>query len=385
MCYNRVIHAERGMFVSYQSLAPKKERQSNLELLRIIAMFMVVIYHFAERMSGGGVTFEPSQITFNSIALRILASFGNTGNSIFVLLSGYFLVRSTFNLRRLLRLWAEVFFYSALIGVVFMAGGRSVTARDLYLTFAPTLSLQYWFFTCYITFYFFVPFLNRLILSLERAAFRRLNILMFVFFSLLQTILPNGFGSFGLMAMFFLLYCLAAYVRLYPDAVGVFDRPWRCFAAAAAILLFRAAYLCLCARFGGRFSFLYPNRFDAMSSLPQLLFSLLLFLGFLRLRMPCIRVVNTIASACFGVYIIHFNHFLRDGLWRWMSGVLHLADTPALLPLLVLGALAVYGVCTLIDLARQRFIEPLYMRLIDRVPPVRRELEKAQERCKAKT
>ena len=42
------------MFVSYQSLAPKKERQSNLELLRIIAMFMVVIYHFAERMSGGG-------------------------------------------------------------------------------------------------------------------------------------------------------------------------------------------------------------------------------------------------------------------------------------------------------------------------------------------
>mgnify|MGYP000218116417 CR=1 FL=1 len=370
--------------MSHQSLAPKKERQSNLELLRIIAMFMVVIYHFAERMSGG-VTFEPSQITFNSIAVRILASFGNTGNNLFVLVCGYFLVRSSFKLRHALRLWAEVFFYSALIGVIFLACGRGLTGRTLYLTFAPFLSLQYWFFTCYITFYFFVPFLNRLILSLERAAFRRLNILMFVFFSLFNTVLPGSFGSFSSLAMFFLLYCLAAYVRLYPDAVGVFDRPWRCFAAAAAILLFRAAYLCLCARFGDRFSFLRPDRFNAMASVPQLLFSLLLFLGFLHLRMPRVRVVNTIASACFGVYIIHFNHFLRDGLWHWMSGVLHLADTPALLPLLALGALAVYGVCTLIDLARQRFIEPLYMRLIDRVPPVRRELEKAQERCKAKT
>ena len=133
--------------MSHQSLAPKKERQSNLELLRIIAMFMVVIYHFAERMSGG-VTFEPSQITFNSIAVRILASFGNTGNNLFVLVCGYFLVRSSFKLRHALRLWAEVFFYSALIGVIFLACGRGLTGRTLYLSFAPFLSLQYWFFTC---------------------------------------------------------------------------------------------------------------------------------------------------------------------------------------------------------------------------------------------
>lgn len=49
---------------------------------------------------------------------------GDLGNSLFVLISGYFMVESAFRLRRVLRLWAEVFFYSLLFAALAGARGR---------------------------------------------------------------------------------------------------------------------------------------------------------------------------------------------------------------------------------------------------------------------
>ena len=46
----------------------------------------------------------------------------------------------------------------------------------------------------------------------------------------------------------------------------------------------------------------------------------------------------------------------------------------------VFWALAIFAACAAADLLRQRFLEPLWLRLIDRLPPVRRELA-AKERA----
>lgn len=355
-----------------QCAAPRRaERQSNMELLRIVAMLLVVIFHAACALD---VSIPEGEFSVAHFFLRLCYAAGDLGNSLFILISGHFLVRSAFSLRRVLRLWAQALFYSLLLGALALAAGRHFSAREALQVVAPVLSNSYWFITGYIAFSFFIPFLNRLFAGLERREFKRLLAAMFVVFSLLPTVAPGGFVRFTKLTMFFFLYSLAAYLRLYPDAAGAFARPWRCFAAAAALVALLLGYYALCFRFGGRFSFLRLDRFDHMSALPQVGLSLLLFLGFRGLRVPRLRPVNAVASACLGVFLIHYNYAWRDRIWEWLAAVPPLAALP--LPMFLLTAAAlVYAACTALDLLRQKAVEPLYMRLIDRIPPVRRELE----------
>ena len=54
----------------------------------------------------------------------------------------------------------------------------------------------------------------------------------------------------------------------------------------------------------------------------------------------------------------------------------------AIIPCLLLAVVLVYALCTLLELLRLRFVEPVCMRLIDRIPPVRRELGKGRAALK---
>lgn len=78
-----------------------KQRASNMELLRIAAMFMIIIFHIylhnivpqvseqSESYPYFGVPAFSSRIAL----LSVFRSFGATGNDIFILISGYFMAR----------------------------------------------------------------------------------------------------------------------------------------------------------------------------------------------------------------------------------------------------------------------------------------------------
>ena len=64
-------------------------RKSNFELLRIIAMLMIMGSHFA---CHSGFLFPNSSITVNRLWIQFLTIGGKLGVDIFVLISGYFLI-----------------------------------------------------------------------------------------------------------------------------------------------------------------------------------------------------------------------------------------------------------------------------------------------------
>ena len=81
----------------------KKTRSSNIELLRIIAMFMIVLYHIVYHCVVVQLT-NPASMgrtvidTFNHptfykelLMLNSIQTFGIIGNAIFILISGYFM------------------------------------------------------------------------------------------------------------------------------------------------------------------------------------------------------------------------------------------------------------------------------------------------------
>ena len=72
-----------------------KERSSNIEVLRIIAMLLIVMHHYSLHSN---LLFEPTSIQLNHIFIQILQVGGKVGVAIFVLIMGYFSVYSGYSI-----------------------------------------------------------------------------------------------------------------------------------------------------------------------------------------------------------------------------------------------------------------------------------------------
>lgn len=91
-----------------------KHRDWRFELLRIIAMFLIVATHFYAADNWSIHTDPNLSRTWASAAHDSLAMFGQIGVSFFILISAYFLAFNKKNpVPRLIRLWIQIFIYSA--------------------------------------------------------------------------------------------------------------------------------------------------------------------------------------------------------------------------------------------------------------------------------
>lgn len=95
-----------------------KNRKSNFELLRIVAMLMIVLHHvMVHGVLEGGIKTNLTATGFLSVGL---ASGGKIGVMIFMLMTGYFLVnKREVNKKSMGVLWIQVFTYSFGIYVAF--------------------------------------------------------------------------------------------------------------------------------------------------------------------------------------------------------------------------------------------------------------------------
>jgi hypothetical protein len=93
----------------------------------------------------------------------------------------------------------------------------------------------------------------------------------------------------------------------------------------------------------------------------------LLFAGFLRIRIRPGRLINTVASAMFGVYLIHDHPYVRYFLWLDLfHNMDHIADP--LLFFLFLGEVSVIlAACTVIELLRIHLLERKYLPAVQRL------------------
>ena len=71
---------------------PSKQRDSNLELFRIIAMFLIVAHHYVVNsgltLPEGPLATDP--LSWRSIFLLLFGAWGKTGINCFMMITGYF-------------------------------------------------------------------------------------------------------------------------------------------------------------------------------------------------------------------------------------------------------------------------------------------------------
>ena len=97
-------------------------------------------------------------------------------------------------------------------------------------------------------------------------------------------------------------------------------------------------------------------------SLPNFVCALCIFLFFTKLKLPVHKTINTIASSAFAVYIIHQTPVFFDHLWHDVMRIGNWYDSPFLFPYAALCVAALYAGCMLIDTARKKWIEPMWVR-----------------------
>ena len=198
-----------------------RERMANLELLRCVAMMMVVVLHY---LGKGGLLTDLTQETLGSVgtAAWLLESFCIVAVNVYMFISGYFLCMSSFKPSRLIQLWLQVWVYSVTIGLLgALTGVLTETPFDMHylLTlFLPILMGHYWFMTSYVFMYLFLPFVGMAVGRMTKQQMRiALGFLLFAF-CVLKSVLPlrlemdeQGYNCLWYMCVFL----TAAYVRRF--------------------------------------------------------------------------------------------------------------------------------------------------------------------------
>ena len=274
-----------------------RERKSNFELLRIISMLMIVMHHLA--VHGGAVVTDASP-AFSVAVLHFFDLGGKLAVNAFVLISGYFLVKSKFKPEKLFALIVEIFIYSTTIYFIFVSLGKvKFEWKALVYSFLPLSTNGYWFMTCYVLMYLVSPLVNIVLRHSTQKMHIALILIMFFICSIVPLYSDHILSD---TAWFIFLYVTAAYIALYPQ---VFEKKW-VFVVASTVL-----YLVIVL-----FKLFVHVSLDKMDNPICYLCSVSMFIMFKNMKIKFNSIINFVSSATLGVYLIHDNNYIRPFIWH---------------------------------------------------------------------
>lgn len=343
----------------------KKERNSSLELLRIISMLLIVAAHFS--VQGGFPKPTVADLDFSYVCQQIIGLYAYVGVSAFMLITGYFMVSSTkTNGRKAFKLIVDILFYSILLlAICGVLGLKTLSKTDIFGSLIPWGN--YWFVVNYIVILLLSPYLNTLLLQLSKKQY--LSMLMIVVFSLrLFSYFLLGHLSItgGTFDYFIIFYLIGGYIKLHVKQKR--NNKWNLIVAILSFIV--VAFIALAvdgyAVLKGNDAILqYYIHFKNLDSLPADICAIALFLYFSRKEFRN-KFINKIASYTLDVYLIHTNRLIMFVIWCVILPNTMFLHTPYFLGFSVVKILVVYVICTLIGWLKSITWDELFNRWMDK-------------------
>ena len=195
--------------------------------------------------------------------------------------------------------------------------------------------------------YLIHPYLNVLLHSFNKADYKKFLLTIFLYWSIIPTFTKSHFESSNLIN-FICLYSLAGYFRLWAKDFG--DKKYIFYGSIFITINFMSTILfdllgLKFPIFGKGAAYFY----DMMRPFTILAASSLL-LGFRKLDVKYNKLINKLASATFGIYLIHDNYLTRPFLWHTVFKNASFQESSYLIPYSIAVIFIVYILCTLIEL-----------------------------------
>lgn len=275
-------------------------RQSNFELLRIIAMFMIMTVHADFWLLGAPDRTSFSLSVANSVTRVVIECAAIVGVNVFVLLSGWFSIKPT--VKGFAKFMYQIAFY--LIGVYIffiLLGYDHVTLKGVatHLLFTQ----GNWFIKSYICLYLMAPILNAYVDSSSR---KQLTLTVFALFTFefiygwtgSSLDISNGYSIYS----FICLYLLARCVRLYYSSKMTLVSGGGAYLATVLINSIILCYLCSTNAVKlTTYVLSYVNPLVVLGALG-------IFMFFANLNITGSKCINFISASSFSVYLFHTNH-----------------------------------------------------------------------------
>lgn len=354
-----------------------EKRQTGVELLRIVAMLMIVVMHF---LSHSGNLSEPgTDRSFCTTIGTILENLCIGAVNAYVFISGYYGGSKAYKPGKALYFLFRIWFYALLIPIVLLLFHQPVRLKEgfygiLYYIF-PIETEHYWFATSFLMLMLLTPFLNTAVNTLTKKQYQIALTGALLLFSIIKSVVPAAFGfdRYGYdLPWFLLVYLLAAYAGKY-DTEGFFSHfrhsPQNAFclyllsAGLGMVIQFLMLSLGqLAVRLEGtcNYYFTVPYHYNTIYVLTG---SIGLFYFFRNLHIKEGKRadrIRKISGLSFGVYLLHEHIDIRNRWYGWLKDLVnpdHAEGVLFFLAELVFCVVILFSLGIFVDLIRSKIFE----------------------------
>lgn len=321
----------------------KSVRDSNFELLRIIAMFLVLINHSGYMSIDPPTNEEVFSAPMLSLARYGSQSFSQICVNVFVLISGWFGIKARFS--RITEFLFQCYFicfvsYFVLLAIAFTTP-MSIGSWFNFLVFGDL-----WFVMAYLLLYLMAPMMNMFIESLTQRQFLYFLLIFLTIQFLHGFVIQVGWFEKGMTPLTLMsLYLMGRYMRLYPNRFTTMRR-WMDMLIYFVVSALGAVLTFYSVRHGAE-----GYRFFSHVSPTIIVTSVYFFLFFTKFSFKN-RLINWIAVSAFAVYVLncegHFWVFYLSTNHSWWESCF----PSAYLMKTLLFDVAIFAVAIMLDKIR---------------------------------
>ena len=312
-----------------------QQRQSNIELLRLLSMFALLFLHFYIRSLMPSEVYAEQTGFWKNFPL-VLSSLTSLQVNIFILISGWFGIRTT--PKKIIGFYLLCAFYGVFTYLLSLGLDNSFSIRDLAISFMPFSAMKgWWFVKSYLFLMLLAPLFNKAIEYMSKREFQ---------YVLLALVLINSYFGFfckqdinwdgnTLMQLTY-VYFIGRYLALYLKADKLKLRKWTAVIAVCSIAMYALVWLLNdnYLHLVKTYTFLLRNNLWSVCN------SIVIFLFFTTLKIES-KSINWLAKGAFAIYLVH------DSVWigmNWNTYLTNIYDAyhPALAWIMVSAFFVVY-------------------------------------------
>lgn len=281
------------------NIISRTTRASNMELVRIVAMSLILVYHF--------LNYAITPQSLPKGVFGFLYPFFSCGVNLFFLLSGWFQIR--LSKRNFVRLVITIFLFNVVNVLMCIAAGKTIVlSLIIKQAIFPISQSYYWFIAVYLGLLLTSPLLNSGLHSMNIISLRKF-ILIFSLFTFLSCAIGhnqcNMNGYTYVQSVY--LYCLAYWLHK-DDILYRKINQTMCLTGYVVILMLCGLWY---SRWQGALNYINYN------SLPIVTSSALIFIFFTRLKFHS-RIVNYLGGVALGCYLLQDGLFGHQFMYEWM-------------------------------------------------------------------